>query len=111
MHTHIVPHLCVYMHCAFTMLLYATCTCTSVMMMTLLGRNTIRVDLIPLGVSFNGKMTVLKVPITIPIFSWQADTIYGASYFNNFAFVVFTLAKVGNFTCTCMLMTHECERH
>ena len=39
--------------------------------------NTIRVDLIPLGVSFNGYMKVLRVPITIPIFSWQADTIYG----------------------------------
>ena len=63
---------------------YATCTCTSTytsVMMTLFGRNTIRVDLIPLGVSFKGYMKVLKIPITIPIFSWQADTIYGASYF------------------------------
>ena len=39
--------------------------------------DTVRVDLIPLGVKFTGKITLLFIPIEFPIFDWEADLIEG----------------------------------
>ena len=50
------------------------------------SRKSIRVDLIPLGVEFNGYMDVLMATITIPIFQWPADLIKG-TVINSLTFI------------------------